>query len=254
VCSSDLKRSSSYHNILSPIIIEDEDDKALRAYEELVREREDELRRREEEDRQFALLRARMKYYAVQKKERKKEYEVAVIKDREEDALIKVRGAEGPEEKVDDKPEFNLATIPKTLDSKFSKMDVDDAVKPIILNLAKKWELTRQSTLLSEPQTTTIDVPTQEQERKAAFDLLDALSRSGTLMMDYAQLHVVVASAHCFGENLLNCVVKDNMNPIEKVERTEMIIATTFHEQPVDVLVKPEHLPKLQAYSPSLFQ
>lgn len=57
----------------------------------------------------------------------------------------------------------------------------------------------------------------QKTERNSAFDLLDALSRSGSLEIDYASLHVVVASTHCFGETLMNTIVKDNMNPIEKV-------------------------------------
>lgn len=57
----------------------------------------------------------------------------------------------------------------------------------------------------------------QEEEKKQAFDLLDALSRSGSLDVDYASLHVVVAATHCFAESLMNTVVKDNINPIEKV-------------------------------------
>jgi hypothetical protein len=30
-------------------------------------------------------------------------------------------------------------------------------------------------------------------------------------------LHMIVATTHCFGETRMDCLVKDNVNPIEKV-------------------------------------
>lgn len=64
-----------------------------------------------------------------------------------------------------------------------------------------------------------VDVDEQKAEYDSAFDLLDALSRSGSLEIDYASLHIMVASTHCFGETLMNTLIKDNINPIEKVRK-----------------------------------
>jgi hypothetical protein len=74
---------------------------------------------------------------------------------------------------------------------------------------------------LSLPSASTLSTKEQEEEKKITFDLLDALSRSGSLDIDYASLHVVIAATHCFAESLMSTVVKDSINPIEKVWRGE---------------------------------
>jgi hypothetical protein len=70
--------------------------------------------------------------------------------------------------------------------------------------------------------------------------LLDALTNSGCVGFDDATLHIVMASTHCFTDNLMNTLVKDNINPIEKLERSQLIVATTIHEgkRPEDLLVE----------------
>ena len=40
------------------------------------------------------------------------------------------------------------------------------------------------------------------------------------LPIECATLHVVVAATHCFDKSLVNTVVEDNVNPIEKAERS----------------------------------
>ena len=67
----------------------------------------------------------------------------------------------------------------------------------------------------------------QEDERAKSFELLDALSRSGALPFEHACLHVLVAATHCFGHSLLDTVVSRNVNPIEKLERSSLIINMT---------------------------
>ena len=42
----------------------------------------------------------------------------------------------------------------------------------------------------------------QKQSREAAFDLLDALSRSGGLTMEHADLHIVMGATHSFEQVL----------------------------------------------------
>lgn len=44
-----------------------------------------------------------------------------------------------------------------------------------------------------------------------------------------AMLHIVVASTHCFEKSLVDTLVKDNVNPIEKLENTSLILASVVH-------------------------
>jgi len=90
-------------------------------------------------------------------------------------------------------------------------------------------------------------------KKNKAFDLLDALSRSGSLPVDFATLHVVIATTHSFDKSLLNTVIQDNQNPIEKVERSTLILGTTIHGCGPKEMLKPEFVDKVQQFSPKLF-
>ena len=97
-------------------------------------------------------------------------------------------------------------------------------------------------------------LPPQKEERDAAFDLLDALSRSGALDINCAELHVVVAATHCFARTVVDTVIMDNVNPIEKVERSVLIVGTTIHNQPdARALLQPQHAQRVLGHSPQLF-
>ena len=65
-----------------------------------------------------------------------------------------------------------------------------------------------------------------------AFSLLDALTKAGALPVEYASLHVVVAATHTFDESLMDTIVKGNVNPICKVERSSLIMAGIIRTQP----------------------
>ncbi len=92
----------------------------------------------------------------------------------------------------------------------------------------------------------------QKTERNKAFDLVDALSRSGALTIDHASLHVVIAATHCFDKTLLDTVIEENVNPIEKVERSLMIVATTVHRQPARELLMDDQRERFLQLSPAL--
>jgi hypothetical protein len=47
--------------------------------------------------------------------------------------------------------------------------------------------------------------------------------------------------------------VQDNINPIEKAERSLLIMATTLHRQPAAALVRAEHVARLTEQTPALF-
>jgi len=168
---------------------------------------------------------------------------------------------EKPKQQSSDKQEIVSSTpveddytlMPVELDKKFEALDTDGALRPTIIDIGKVWTKKSQVALLAQPTEQTLSVPEQETERNKAYDLLDALSRSGCLTFDHAALHVVMASTHCFDKTLLNTVVQDNVNPIEKVERSNLIVATTIHGVPSEELVRPEVKQRVATYSPHLF-
>lgn len=77
--------------------------------------------------------------------------------------------------------------------------------------------------------------------------------RSGALALSHATLHIVVAATHCFDKTVLETVVQENVNPIEKVERSTLIMASTVHQQPTAALINQSSLQRVSAASPQLF-
>ena len=148
----------------------------------------------------------------------------------------------------------DLTKVPALLDSRSEKLDLDSALRPTIINLGKVWTLESQKNILSAMQTSTLRADEQKTQKNKAFDLLDALSRSGSLPIMNATLHVVIAATHCFDRSVMDTLVKDSVNPIEKLERSSLIIATTLHQSKPEELVKESELERVQLYSKNLFE
>eukprot|EP00930_Biecheleria_cincta_P046775 TRINITY_DN3230_c0_g1_i1.p1 TRINITY_DN3230_c0_g1~~TRINITY_DN3230_c0_g1_i1.p1 ORF type:complete len:947 (-),score=250.40 TRINITY_DN3230_c0_g1_i1:101-2941(-) len=143
--------------------------------------------------------------------------------------------------------------VPKQMDEKFEKLDTDAALRPTIINPSKTWTKKAQEALLAKPKTSTLGNDEQKNEKHAAFDLLDALTKSGALPLTHASLHVVVAATHCFDKSVMETIVQDNMNPIEKVERSCLIMASTVHQAPPAALINEAHQARVNSTSPMLF-
>lgn len=144
--------------------------------------------------------------------------------------------------------------IPVELDQKFEAIDEDGALRPTIINPGDVWSKTSQKGLLSGSTEATLTDDDQRDERDKAFDLLDALSRSGALTVEEASLHVVIAATHCFDRTLVDTVICDNVNPIEKVERSLMIVATTIHGRPAAELLMDDQRERFLAATPKLIE
>ena len=91
-------------------------------------------------------------------------------------------------------------------------------------------------------------------EKNKAFDLLDALSRSGALPIECASLHVIVAATHRFDQSLMETVIQENVNPIEKLERSSLIVASTVHGTASAAdLLQPREVARIEGMAPLLF-
>lgn len=143
--------------------------------------------------------------------------------------------------------------VPKEMDARFEELDIDSQLRPTIISPSGSWTKRSQKALLASPTTTTLGREEQKKEKDAAFDLLDALTKSGAVPIEAASLHIVVAATHCFDKTITETVVQDNVNPIDKVERSTLIMAGTIHQQPAAALIRGAQLPRVSAASPMLF-
>merc|ERR1712087_724310 len=121
-----------------------------------------------------------------------------------------------PRVPADEGVDFTL--IPKVLDSAVEKSEQASALRSTTIKTNKDWVRNRQDNLLSSPKRQKLGAEYIKAEKNKAFDLLDALSRSGSLPIAYSELHVMVVVTHCFEKDVMSTVVCDNINPIEKLE------------------------------------
>ena len=163
---------------------------------------------------------------------------------------------EQKEEQKEEEKEYNrnkavgssfedVTKLPEILNEKFDELDRDDSLHATILKPGTNWTRKFQKGILGTPSSEDLNEDTQRIEQNRAFDLLDALSRSGGLTL-HGSLHVVVAATHCFDKTLINTVVQDNVNPIGKVERSALIVSSTIHEESPDVMLNEEHLQRIK--------
>ena len=147
---------------------------------------------------------------------------------------------------------MDFTKVPSTLDTKFEKLDTDSALRPTIINVGEEWQKRSLKSLRGKPVEKSLWSKEQDEEKTRCYDLLDALSCSGSLEIDCASLHVVVAATHCFDESIVNTVVRNNINPIEKVERSMLIVGSTIQGKAPGQLIKPANLAQIEGHSPQL--
>jgi hypothetical protein len=157
---------------------------------------------------------------------------------------------EGPlAEDAEAETALDYTRLPAALDAALGSLDVDAAVRPTTISVGSPWAKTSRAALLSAPRASSLDAKAQEAEKKRAFDLLDALSRSGSLPIACASLHVLLAATHCFDDALVATVVERNVNPVEKLEASSLILAQTIVGAPARELVRADQVERLIAHS-----
>jgi hypothetical protein len=153
----------------------------------------------------------------------------------------------------------DLTKLPQILDSQFEMFSNDEryggALRSTIVKSDEVWTKKYKKNLLSELETVYLNSDKKKAERNKAFDLLDALSRSGVLPMSHSELHVIIASTHCFDKSVVNTVVQDNVNPIEKIERSHLLVASMIHNVGIHELIsKNAELERIAKHNPMLIK
>ena len=147
----------------------------------------------------------------------------------------------------------DLTCIPKMLDVSMDLYDTDNALRSTIIKAGQEWTRRRQENLLTKMESSTLDTDNIQTEKNMAFDLLDALSRSGSLPIACSELHVIVSVTHCFDNDVIGTVVQDNINPIEKLEKSTLLVASTIYGVPTRELISDaSQLHRLTASFPEL--
>lgn len=148
---------------------------------------------------------------------------------------------------------LDYSQVPSLLDLAHDKYDPDSPLRSTVITASDSWTLKSKKGLLHPVIDSFLDGDALNKAKNDAFDLLDALSKSGSIELNHAELHIVYAATHAFDKSVMDTVVKDNSNPIERAERSMLIMASTLHGLPTSELIDIEHVTRLQRASPALF-
>ena len=145
---------------------------------------------------------------------------------------------------------LDFTVIPQILDRAVDKYAQGSALRSTTIK-AGAWSRNRQSNLLSNPKLIQLSVDDMKSEKNKAFDLLDALSRSGSLSIEYSDLHVIVTVTHCFDKDIMSTVVCDNINPIEKLELSTLLVASDIHGKSIKETIHDTEIQRLTGLMPT---
>jgi hypothetical protein len=148
---------------------------------------------------------------------------------------------------------FDVTQVPSRLDSKLEQLDDEGAVAPTTIKLADSWTKKSFASLMSEERLETLEKDDLRTEKQRAFDMLDALSRSGDLPLQFCELHVVILSTHMFAQSVVHTIVRGNVNPIEHVEKSQAIVASVLFSEPPEALIRNAEVPRVRAHAANLF-
>jgi hypothetical protein len=133
----------------------------------------------------------------------------------------------------------DFTAIPKKLDKLYEEYDADDALRATTVKVGAHWRKKSQANLLAKMSDHTFDDSDEKSSMRAkAFDLLDALSRSGALPIACSELHVIVCSTYRFERELVETVIQGNTNPIERTEIAFLLMNSTIHNIEPKLLLK----------------
>jgi hypothetical protein len=122
----------------------------------------------------------------------------------------------------------DLTMMPKILDQSVERHGASNALRSTNIKTSNQWKRSRQENLLRDVELRAMHDDSIKAEKNKAFDLLDALGRSGSLPIDCTDLHVIVCLTHAFDSDVMDTVIKDNVNPIEKLESSTLLLASTI--------------------------
>lgn len=157
----------------------------------------------------------------------------------------------------------DVTSVPKELDERALALDPHGGLRATTVTPGKAWTKKAGAALaagLRGGAGASVEVlhgDAQREEKMRAFDLLDALTRSGSLPLSHATLHVLVCATQSFDDSVVDTVVKRNVNPIERAERSAVVLAGAVHglswHDAARSLLSPNQVERVRTVSPLLF-
>ena len=126
---------------------------------------------------------------------------------------------------------IDYTKIPSLIENVFHRYDSSGSVRPTIISIGKVWKKETRESIIAPFVTKFLENDEQLKAKNEAFLLLDCLTKSGSICVQHCQLHIVVSSTHCYNKTLMNSVIQQNINPIEEVERSHVILASIIHQE-----------------------
>ena len=123
---------------------------------------------------------------------------------------------------------LDFTEIPGQLDANFDRYGGGCSLRAAIISPSSEWTRTSKPSILSSAVEKRLGEKDIKIERDSTMQLLDALTRSGAISVSNAEVHVIVAATHSFANTLIDTVVVDNINPIDKIEHGMLIAASTI--------------------------
>jgi hypothetical protein len=135
-----------------------------------------------------------------------------------------------------------IASVTRKLNVKLAALQ-SKQLQQVRIETGQVWS--KRNTLLLKGPAEELDKAERAVNRKNAMDLLDALSRSGSLPLQFAELHAMVGVSHCFSQSLIDTLVKSNIDPIKQVSDSMALLASIIHNTPVHDIVRKKTTGKL---------
>lgn len=147
-------------------------------------------------------------------------------------------------------PQVPYTQLPGQLDKQLLELDEEAGLlKSAILSLGPNWQKKATASVLAAPTSAMLGKDELKDCKNQAFDLLDALSRSGELCFDETEFHVILPVTHCFYSTLIDTIIRDNRNPIEAAERSLLTVGALVHRRAPADLIYGKHVHRLQELS-----
>eukprot|EP01060_Flectonema_neradi_P005895 TRINITY_DN13954_c0_g1_i1.p1 TRINITY_DN13954_c0_g1~~TRINITY_DN13954_c0_g1_i1.p1 ORF type:complete len:903 (+),score=185.96 TRINITY_DN13954_c0_g1_i1:83-2791(+) len=145
----------------------------------------------------------------------------------------------------------SLAHLPVILNKKFESVPELSLQSSSMSCGSKITQRTCKGQLLTKETTNSLTSSQLTPLHQQALSLLDGLTKGGAIPLQAVDLHVIASVTHHFDKSLLNIVIQDNVNPVEKVEQSTLLVASAIHNKPPSELINSDQLPRIKEFNPN---